>query len=448
MTVIDTPNAAAEPPVVAPAPKPPVRYPVLRLALVAAAVALLGFGAGVGWLAIVGALIVMIFLHELGHYMTARWAGMKVTEFFIGFGPRIWSFRRGEVEYGLKAIPAGAYVKIIGMNNLDPVAPEDEPRAYRQKSYPRRISVAVAGSAMHFMLAIGLFFLILVAYGVPGNRVFDRTEPDPTTWVVGAVTDGKAAEKAGIREGDRILSIGGGEISVFEDVGDRVRPNPGATLPVVLERAGKQLTVDVTLGEAEDCQSGGTRGFLGVGRGYPSQRLSPIKAAPAAVADFGTLSAETVKGMGKIFSPSGVSRYVSLLTSPAERTDAGGATSEPVCPPPAGTEDPNEGRLISIFGAARIGAQAFENGFIDFLFLLAMLNVFIGIFNLVPLLPLDGGHVVLATYERIREIGRGGQRYFADVGKALPLVYLVVSLMIFIGLSSLYLDIANPIPSP
>ena len=268
MTVIETPNTAAGPPIAPPTPKAPVRYPALRLALVAAAVALLGFGAGVGWLAIVAALIVMIFLHELGHYLTARWAGMKVTEFFIGFGPRIWSFRRGEVEYGLKAIPAGAYVKIIGMNNLDPVAPEDEPRAYRQKSYPRRISVAVAGSAMHFMLAIGLFFLILVTYGAPGSRVFDK--PDPATWTVGSVSRGEAAEQAGIREGDRILSIGGGEISVFEDVGDRVRPNPGATLPVVLERAGEQMTVDVTLGEAEDCQNGGTRGFLGIGQGYTS----------------------------------------------------------------------------------------------------------------------------------------------------------------------------------
>ncbi|HEY5698935.1 MAG TPA: site-2 protease family protein, partial [Acidimicrobiales bacterium] len=120
--------------------------------LVGALVALGLFG---GWpiLAVVVSLIVMIFMHELGHYITAKRAGMKVTEFFIGFGPRIWSFQRGETEYGVKAIPAGAYVRIIGMNSLEEVDPADESRTYRQKSYPRRMSVAVAGSAMHFLMA-------------------------------------------------------------------------------------------------------------------------------------------------------------------------------------------------------------------------------------------------------------------------------------------------------
>ncbi len=103
----------------------------------------LGVFAGRGWLLIVGALVVMIFLHELGHYLTAKWAGMKVTEFFIGFGPKIWSFRRGETEYGIKCIPPGAYVRIIGMSNLDEVPPEDEPRTYRQQSYPQRLLVVV-----------------------------------------------------------------------------------------------------------------------------------------------------------------------------------------------------------------------------------------------------------------------------------------------------------------
>src|SRR3546814_10076827 len=108
-----------------------------RVALIAAAVVALGVFAGKGWLLIIGALSVMIFLHELGHYLTAKWTGMKVTEFFLGFGPKLWSFRRGETEYGLKLLPIGAYVRIIGMNNLDEVPPEDELRTYRPQSYPR-----------------------------------------------------------------------------------------------------------------------------------------------------------------------------------------------------------------------------------------------------------------------------------------------------------------------
>ena len=95
-------------------------------------------------------------LHELGHFATAKWAGMKVTEYFVGFGPRLWSVRRGETEYGVKAIPAGGYVRIPGFTSTEEVAPEDEPRAYRQQPFHQRIIVASAGSAMHFLIAFVL----------------------------------------------------------------------------------------------------------------------------------------------------------------------------------------------------------------------------------------------------------------------------------------------------
>ena len=151
---------------------------VWRLALVVAFIVGLGLWAGVSLVVVILALVVMIFFHELGHYVTAKWAGMKVTEFFIGFGPRIWSFRRGETEYGLKAIPAGAYVRIIGMSNLEDVAPEDEARTYRQKSYPRRMSVAVAGSAMHFLMAAAFILVLLSGTGVRGGTVLDLDRHD------------------------------------------------------------------------------------------------------------------------------------------------------------------------------------------------------------------------------------------------------------------------------
>ena len=112
-------------------------------------------------------LLISIFLHELGHFVTARWTGMKATQFFLFMGPKLWSFRRGETEYGLRAYPVGAFVRIIGMNNLDEVAPEDEPRAYRNKSYPRRMLVITAGSVMHILIAIALIFGV---YAVNGRR--------------------------------------------------------------------------------------------------------------------------------------------------------------------------------------------------------------------------------------------------------------------------------------
>ncbi len=118
---------------------------------------LLGFAASWGVVVFVVALIVSIVLHELGHYLGARWGGMKVTEYFIGFGPRIWSTRRGETEYGLKAIPLGAYVKVPGMSNLEEIPPEDEARTYRAQSYGRRVRMVFAGPAMNLLVALVLF---------------------------------------------------------------------------------------------------------------------------------------------------------------------------------------------------------------------------------------------------------------------------------------------------
>src|ERR671910_1307727 len=145
----------------------------LRLALLVSAMAVAGLWWGWPVLLMILGIVVMIFLHELGHYLTAKWAGMKVTEFFIGFGPKIWSFQRGETEYGLKVIPAGAYVRIIGMNNLDEVDPADEPRTYREQSFPKRLLVVSAGSLMHMLQAFVLLVLLLGVVGVPGGSLTD-----------------------------------------------------------------------------------------------------------------------------------------------------------------------------------------------------------------------------------------------------------------------------------
>ena len=118
-------------------------------------------------------LVVTIFLHELGHYLTAKRSGMKVTEFFIGFGPKIWSFQRGETEYGFKVIPAGAYVRIIGMNNLDESDPADEARTYRQQSFPKRLLVVSAGSLSHLVQAFVIGVVLLGVVGIPGGSITD-----------------------------------------------------------------------------------------------------------------------------------------------------------------------------------------------------------------------------------------------------------------------------------
>lgn len=416
----------------------------LRLALLVAGVIAVGFLTGRSIMVMIAALVVMILLHELGHFVTAKLSGMKVTEFFLGFGPRLWSFRRGETEYGIKAIPAGAYVKIIGMSSYEEVDPADEARTYRQQSFPRRLAVAVAGSSMHFLIALVLMFTLLAGFGTPGGvRLFEPVEP--SGWRVAEVLPDSAAAAAGLRTGDEVVSVAGSPVPDFEDLGDVVRPRAGATVPVEVLRDGQRLTVDATLTEANE--EGRVIGRLGVRPRFEvpaTERVGALQAVPDTIRDFGSLTWGTVKGIVGVFSPSGISNFTSQVLDagdePAPSGSGGGSG-------PATSED-ESGRLVSIVGATQLGARLLDDGAADFLRFLVVLNVFIGVFNLVPLLPLDGGHVAIATYERIREIGRGGRRYFVDVTKLLPLAYAVVLVLVLIGVSSVYLDVVDPINIP
>ena len=372
----------------------------------------------IGWwslwaLAIVFAIVFFIFMHELGHFVTARRTGMKATEFFIGFGPKLWSFKRGETEYGVKAIWAGAYVRIIGMNNLDEVDPADEQRTYRSKSYPRRVLVASAGSLMHFGMAIVMLFALFTLSGVVRDTYTLRV----------ADIEGSAAAQAGLQDGDRLLSVAGEPVDTFDDLVAVVEPRPGETVEIVYERDGAQRNVVVTLGSQPDDPS---KGRLGVGPLFDLERDDPLSAAGRSVTEFGTMVQESVKGIGRFFSPTNLSDFVDRVFSAPGADDA--------------SENP-ESRPVSIIGVVQIGSQVSDVWGV--VFLLALLNVFIGIFNLIPLLPLDGGHIAIATYERIRSIR--GEPYTVDTARLLPLVYGVFLFLVLFGLGAVYLDIANPI---
>jgi membrane-associated protease RseP (regulator of RpoE activity) len=268
----------------------------------------------------------------------------------------------------------------------------------------------------------------------------------PSGWTVTEVVAGSAAAAAGLRAGDRIVSVDGVAVPIWDDLGTAVRPRPGQTVTLVVERDGQQLTLPATLAAAEE--DGATIGRLGVRPSFeypPVERVSPARAVPDSLQDFGSLVSGTISGMGKVFSPSGISSFAQQVFN------AGESAEEPASGPSSTTtsgEEDDDGRLVSIVGATRIGARLLDDGAADFLRFMAVLNVFIGLFNLVPLLPLDGGHVAIATYERIREIGRGGRRYHVDVTRLLPVTYAVVTVLVLIGVSSIYLDIVNPIAIP
>ena len=433
------PSQPAQPPT---PPPPPGRReeedrstsPV-RLAILAGLVAWLGIAGGWPYLVVVLGVVVMIFLHELGHYLAAKWGGMKVTEFFIGFGPRIWSFQRGETEYGLKVIPAGAYVKVIGMNNLDEVAPEDESKTYRQASYPRRMAVAVAGSTMHFLQALLLLFVLYSFVGVPGGSLTEDKE-----WEVGEVVDDSAAADAGLRQGDRVLEVDGFRHATFTAFAEDIAERPGEEVTLSVLRDGEVRTVEVEIGVAP---SDSSRGLLGIRRDLVTTTVGPVRAVGASISDFWDQSAATLGFIGS-FSPTDF--FDDVVESGSEPAAEEARDRSPASQRPPEGESPDANRIISIVGAVGIGADLTENGLLGFLLFFVGINITIGIFNLLPVLPLDGGHVVVGTYERIREALRPGRaRYHVDMAKLLPVVYAVFALLVLLGVSTIYMDITNPV---
>jgi membrane-associated protease RseP (regulator of RpoE activity) len=366
-------------------------------------------------------ILFVVFMHEMGHFLTARMTGMKATEFFLGFGPRIFSFRRGETDFGFKPFLLGAYVKIIGMHSLDEVEPEDEAKTYRQQSYPRRVLVASAGSLMHFGMAL-IAMVALFAF------VGDRIEAEDESWVVKstpeAFADGSSAPagSAGIEAGDTVVSVEGDSAIVWEDFAAAVKARPEQMVEVVLLRDGVQQTIEVFL-SANPVDGTGRIGLTG---GTPVRfETSGWGSVPKAVTSMPDLMWQSLQGVWAIFSdiPELADRIIS----------------------PPGDDSANDNlatRPLSLVGAVQLGAET--NGAFEGLFLFIAFNVFIGVFNLLPVLPLDGGHIAIATYERFREIGKD-RRYLVDIARLMPMAYVVVMFLLVFGLGTIYLDIANPL---
>jgi membrane-associated protease RseP (regulator of RpoE activity) len=396
-------------------PRPPVWQSVIGMAGILALFAwLLAINP---WMFVFAVgILVSVFLHETGHFVTARATGMKATQFFIGFGPRLWSFERGETEYGVRLLPLGAFVRIIGMHNIDEVPPGDEARTYRQKSYPRRMLVITAGSLMHILIAIVLFFSVFATRGqleaYDGARVADLT------------ADGPAA-RAGLEEDDVITAVDSVAVDDPAALGETVRSHqPGDVVDLTVVRGGEQLTVPVTLGANPSEGELAGAAYVGVASGTPTrwEEMSVTEAATSSVTELGPITWESAKGVAKVLNPVNI---VNHMTGETEDLDTRPTT------------------VVGITQAS--GSIGDDEGFVGVIYLLAALNVFVGVFNMLPLLPLDGGHAAIATYERVRERGRRGARYFADVSKMMPVALAVIMLLLFLFMSGLYLDVTKPL---
>ena len=397
-------------------PKEP-RQSVAILSGIAIVALLIWLGMSNIWsLVLVAGLLISVFLHEVGHFVTAGWAGMKRTQFFMGFGPKLWSTHRNGVEYGVRALPLGAFVRIVGMNNLDPVEAGDEEVAYSAKPYRWRLLVITAGSLMHLIIAVVIMMFVYTT----GGRYQDTGVVQ-----VYAITEDSPAAAAGIGIGDEIMSVNGTELASSDDLRTVVRSSQaGDEITVVFAQKGpgddgSVKTVNVVLDPHPTDETPGI-GYLGVGTdSYGRDKLGLLSASSHVASDLWNGMGSTISGIGTIVNPA--NQWTQLTDENA---------------------DPMK-RPTTVVGITKVaGDIGNRDGLYGVLEVLASINVFVGLFNLLPLLPFDGGHAAIATYERIRS--RKNRVYRADVEKMWPVTVVVLTALLFLTFTGLYLDITRP----
>ncbi len=390
-----------------------------------------------GWVIFVVALLFSVMLHETGHFVAAKKFGMKVTQYFVGFGTTLWSVVRGETEYGIKALPFGGFVKIVGMTSMDEVDPVDEPRSFRRHPAWQRLIVLFAGSFMHFVLALVLLFL--VAGGIGLETTSKAADLGPVTSCVPAsakafasgactATDQPSpAKAAGLRAGDQVVSFDGKPVSTWTALGNDIRDTPAnRSVPVVVLRDGQRLTLHVTLATV----SGRSGSYLGVQDATVFQRYNPVRSVTYAGSMFGTILTGSVKVIGQL--PSAIPH---LFAKNRASTSAGQVTSVV-----------GAGEITGDVVSANVGWQVK----VDYvLLIIASLNIFVGAFNLLPLLPLDGGHIAVVIYERIRSWfarlrGRPDPG-LVDMTRLVPVSMGVFAILVIFGLALILADLVNPV---
>jgi membrane-associated protease RseP (regulator of RpoE activity) len=377
-------------------------------------------------LAFVVLLLFAIFFHEFGHFITARWAGIKASKFFIGFGPTVWSTRRGrietfvgpngvveerpETEFGVKAFPIGGFVKIVGMSPAEEVSPQDEPRSFNAAPRWKRAIVLAAGSTSHFITAFVVLFLILTLSGVP-----DANHPTMTIDSVASTIGNKTspAAAAGLEAGDRVVAIDSRTVTKWTQVQDLISHSNG-TISITVDRDGVRHQFALT--PIVDKSSGKATRVIGVFVRLPNKRVNPITAIGNSGRAMGVLVGEFFHRVPTAFSP-----HTLGLT---------------------GGKGPTSDRPFSIIGAGRLATDLASHGHIaDFLFLFVEINIFVAIFNLLPLPPLDGGHLIVLLLEKIR--GKP-----IDQRALIPVMAVVLSVLLLLALLLGYYDITSPIHMP
>ncbi|MEV4265569.1 site-2 protease family protein [Kribbella sp. NPDC049584] len=423
----------------------------------------------VGIVLFVLGVLISVALHEMGHMLPAKAFGMKVTQFFVGFGRTVWSTRRGETEYGIKAIPAGGFVRIIGMlppgKGQDPtkvrkantgpiqslvenarsaeyetISPEDDGRLFYQKVWWKKLIVMASGPLVNVVIAFVLFGGLYMLYGTPVAQTTVSTVTDCVIPANQASADRKCtdtdkvspAKVAGFQVGDKIVSFNGTQISSWDQLTPLIRANTDKPATIVVERNGarKTLQTNTIVNQVQESATSDklvSVGFLGIS---PTEKVER-QSFGFVVDQMGKLTVSTVQALGK---------FPEKLVGVA-KSIVGGQRDQ---------DSP-----MSVVGASRVAGEVASSDLgvgqkiATGILLLASLNLFLALFNFIPLLPLDGGHMIGAIWEGIRrgfaKLFRRPDPGYVDVAKLLPIAYVAASAIVVMGVLLVIADIVNPI---
>jgi len=421
-------------------------------------------------------LLLSIALHELGHMAPAKKFGVKVPQYMVGFGPTLWSKVKGETEYGLKGIPLGGYIRMIGMFPPNPkgvqdpeklgrmgqmveaareevlaeITPEDEPRTFYRLSVPKKLTVMFGGPFMNLVIATILFTISLSVIGRPvvSTTVSDVVACVPTSANPNGIasTSGNCeggestpASEIGLAAGDKLLTVNGVEISAWEDLGAALGDQAGNVVDVTyLTSSGETITKNVEVAALESPVFGDNgdatgeftiRGFLGISPSFELEQ-SPVTEVPGFMATVTTSS------------------VAALMEFPAR---VFGLAGDLFTESPRDPEGP-----VSVIGIGRISGQIASSEEVptiykagDLITLLASVNLFLFVFNMVPVLPLDGGHIAGALYEGARrQIARVRKKPLpgpVDTAKMLPVAYVMSLVLLAMSAIVILADIVKPI---
>jgi membrane-associated protease RseP (regulator of RpoE activity) len=395
----------------------------------------------IGVLAFVVAVLVSVMLHEAGHFVTAKLFGMKATQFFVGFGTTLWSRQKGETEYGIKAIPAGGFVKIVGMTPLEEIPVEDEARAFINKPGWQRFIVLVAGSTMHFIIALVLLFILLLGWPsvLHGASQVETVNNCVTTSADQACPAGAPVAPAvgKFKPNDVITAVNGQPVvHGTEQLISLIGKAPQGPVTFTVQRAGATISLVVTPVVVDGKSRVGIE--LRDPKNTTYSRVGLSGAITGGFRSFGSLFVDSFKAFGVV--PHDIAQLVSHPTAKRQVSTNGGS-----------------GQPVSVFGVARLAGQAFKadgfsGGVATVIGFTASVNVFVGIFNLFPFLPLDGGHVAILGYEKVRNAWRRRRHLIpagpVDLNKLMPLTYGVLAIIVAVSALILVADIANPVANP